>query len=430
MNEVLANRTLEYVRVIADGTKAANDAADKTVAGMGEFFADKAKEIADTIYARAEAADQTLGSRALQIAETLDTRVARIDNIVSGKLETIVGSIETKGMAVTNALSAKVEGVSETMRKDAAEVERLLNQVAGQVSDTLSAKVQGVTQNLRSEAAEVEGSLNNLATGMEKTLTSLATGMEKTLTGLVEQVAKTMSTRASEVSAAHETLKSDVTGVLERLREANGMLLDVLEGVKNNLGPIEGKVAEKISAFHTALESATKDAGGAIDRIGGQLRDLRETSGAFLRDTSTLTQRFEDQGKAIAATADNLDLTHRKIDATLTERREAIEQISAVLANRAADLEDRLTRFNKLLQESLGAAENPRARNRQGRRRQLRPIDPGDRAPVRAPARHHRRGARPHHRRAAADLRHRAGRGELAVPRHQHALRRSRARAA
>src|SRR6185295_10032077 len=46
LNETLATRTLEFARTIADGAKGAQEAVDKSVAGMGEYFSTKAQEIA------------------------------------------------------------------------------------------------------------------------------------------------------------------------------------------------------------------------------------------------------------------------------------------------------------------------------------------------------------------------------------------------
>ena len=302
LNETLANRTLEFARTITDGAKSANEAVDKSIAGMGEYFAGKAQEIAVTISDRAEAIDQTLGKRSLEISENLDGRIRHFEEAVVNRLEGITTSIETKGIAVTDALGAKVEGVTQLLRNDAALVER-------------------------------------------------------SLIGLAEEVSKTLVGRAEEVTNAHQAVRNDVAGMLERLGEANVLLKQVLDGVTSNLGPIEGTVTERVLAFQNALETTVKSTRGSIEHMDGQVSDLREVTTGVLRDVSTLTQRFEDQGRFIASAAESLQETHRRIDQTLTDRREAIEKFSALLTNRSSDLEERLIRFNRLLQDSLGSAE-------------------------------------------------------------------------
>src|SRR5712691_6428580 len=287
LNETLAARTLEYARTVAEGAKNAQESVDQTVAGMGEYFTAKAQEIAHTISERTDAINQVLGSRALEMTQGLDTRVARFEEMVVGRLEGITNSIEQKSLAAADALSSKIEGT---------------------------------TQQLVNEAALVE----------------------KSFTQLADQVSQTLVSRAREVTGAHERLQGDVTGVLERLNEANATLKTVLEGIVDNLGPIEGVVAEKITGFQQALETTLVSTRGAVGHMDGQLRDLREVSAKVLADVSTLTARFEDQGRFIAGAVDSLSETHTRIDKTLAERREAIESLTTHLSSRSSDLEERL----------------------------------------------------------------------------------------
>ncbi|HLL28336.1 MAG TPA: hypothetical protein VKT73_11905 [Xanthobacteraceae bacterium] len=303
LNETLASRTLEYARTISEGSKSAQESVEKSVAGMGEYFTAKAQEIAHTISERTDAINQVLGSRALEMTQGLDTRVARFEEMVVSRLEGITSSIEQKSLAA---------------------------------ADKLSSKIESTTQQLRDEAASVE----------------------KSFTAVAEHVSQTLVARAREVTGAHERLQGDVTGVLERLNDANAMLKNVLAGIVDNLAPIEGVVLDKITGFKNALETTIASTRGAIGHMDGQLRDLRDVSGRVLSDVSALTARFEDQGRFIAGAVDTLSETHTRIDKTLSERREAIEALTTHLSNRSSDLEERLGRFNRILQEQLTAAED------------------------------------------------------------------------
>jgi hypothetical protein len=303
LNDTLANRTLEFARTITDGSKAAKEAVDKSLAGMGEYFSSKAQEIASTISERTDAINQVLGNRALEMTQGLDTRVARFEEMVVNRLENVANSVESKSIAA---------------------------------ADVLAAKIEQTTLGLRNEAAEVERSFTQLA----------------------EKVSLTLVDRAREVTSAHETLQSNVTGVLEKLNEANSQLKIVLAGVVDNLGPIEGAVADKIITFQKAIEGTISATNSAIQHMDSQLRDMRDVSGKVLTDVSSLTARFEDQGRFLATAVDNMSETHRRIDATLAERREAIEALTNHLSTRSSDLEERLGRFNRLLEEQLAAAEN------------------------------------------------------------------------
>ncbi|HEY7458878.1 MAG TPA: hypothetical protein VH765_09010 [Xanthobacteraceae bacterium] len=324
LNETLANRTLELARTISDSSKVASEAVDKTVAGMGEYFATKAQEIAVTITDRAEAVDQTLGKRALEMTETLDTRIQRFEDKVANKLVSITETIETRGLALTDALATKVDEV---------------------------------TQNLRTGAAEVERSLIQIGDQMTKTLVDR---MGEAVRGFAEQT--------TQIVAAHDALRENVMGSLDKLRESNTMFKQLLMNVTETLEPLESNVAKRVSGLQSALENTVSSTRTTVDWIDSQMHELRNIGSGVLRDLSALTQRFEGQGRYIASVADTLAETHGRIDQSLADRRDALEQIINMLADRTAAIEEnfgtrsqqigeRLAAFNRLLQESLQAAE-------------------------------------------------------------------------
>ncbi|HEV1999807.1 MAG TPA: apolipoprotein acyltransferase, partial [Xanthobacteraceae bacterium] len=214
------------------------------------------------------------------------------------------------------------------------------------VTDALAAKIERVTEVLRNDTAQIERSLGSLA----------------------EEVSRALLERTKEITLARESLRSDVSGVLKQLEQANIQLQVVLEGVSGNLGTMEGTLAERLTALQSSIEGTVNTTRTVIDWAGGQVTDLREISSGVLRDLSTLTLRFENQGKFIAGIAEALGETHGRIDQTLADRRTAIEEIVALLgrlsgdlegklAGRANELGERLAAFNQLLQEALGQAE-------------------------------------------------------------------------
>ena len=324
LNETLANCTLELARTISDSSKIASDAVDKTVAGMGEYFATKAQEIAVTISDRAEAVDQTLGKRALEMTETLDSRIQRFEDKVANKLVSITETIETRGIALT---------------------------------ENLATKVDEVTLNLRAGAAEVEQSLTQIGEQMTKTLVER---MGEAVRGFAEQT--------TQIVAAHDALRENVIGSLDKLRELNTLFKGLLVNVTETLEPLESNVAKRVAGLQSAMENTVASTCTTVDWIDNQMHELRNISGGVLRDLSALTQRFEGQGRYIASVAETLGETHGRIDQSLVDRRDALEQIINMLADRTAAIEEnfgsrsqqigeRLAAFNRLLQELLQAAE-------------------------------------------------------------------------
>ena len=335
LNETLAGRTLELARTISDGSKVAAEAVDKTVAGMGEYFASKAQEIAVTISDRAEAIDQTLGKRALEMTENLDSRIQRFEDQVSNRLAGITESIESRGVSLTDSLVAKLDEASNS----------LVNRM-GEVSKTFRHEVSGV----------------------ENTLIQLGDQMTKTLVERTGETVKGFAEQTQQIAATHEALRENVVGSLDKLLESNRLFKQLLQGVTESLEPLENAMAKRVTALQTALENTVGTTRSSVDWIDNQMNELRNISGGVLRDLTAVTQRFEGQGRYIASVAETLSETHGRIDQSLEERREAIEHIIRLLVDRTAAIEEnfgdrsqqigeRLAAFNRLLQESLAAAE-------------------------------------------------------------------------
>jgi hypothetical protein len=357
LNETLANRTLELARTIADGSKVAGEAVDKTIAGMGEYFATKAQEIATTISDRAEAVDQTLGKRALEMTETLDSRIKRFEDQVTNRLVGITESIETKGVALTESLVGKLDAASSTLVGKLDETSSNFVNKLESASVALVSKSENVTKSLHEGAAEVERTLGNLSEQITQTLVE-RTG--ETVRGFAEQT--------HQIAATHEALRENVVGSLDKLLESNRLFKQLLQGVTESLEPLENAVAKRVSNLQGALETSITTARTSVDWIDNQMNELRNISGGVLRDLAAVTQRFEGQGRYIASVAETLSETHGRIDQSLEERREAIEHIIRLLVDRTAEIEEnfgdrsqqiaeRLSAFNRLLQESLTTAE-------------------------------------------------------------------------
>ena len=303
LNETLATRTLEFSKTITEGSQAATDSVEKSVTGMGEYFSVKTAEMAATLSDRAAKIDETLGNRAMQLAETLDSRVNKFEDLIVNRLETVTNSIEQKGVASADLLVERVNAVNEHIRGTAEQVERNLTELA-----------EGITRNF------------------------------------IERV--------NNITGAHETLRSEVRDIIAELGQTHSLLQAAIDTASSTLGPIEGKVAEKVTSFHHTLENVINATRSTAERMDFQIRELNESSNGVLRDVSNMAIRFEEQVRLVSATTHALNETHRRIDEGLSNRRDAIDQISNVLAERTTELEDRLGRFNHMLEDTFSNAQN------------------------------------------------------------------------
>jgi hypothetical protein len=346
LNDSLAARTAELANTLTEGSKITTEAMEKSLAGADEYFAGKAVQIAKTLSDKTEQIDATLGQRAVAITESLDGRIKVFEMQVTERLESITDSIEKRGVAAADHLATRVQGVTQDLAIT-------LDNAAGHITSSTSTAANDLTATVANATSDISAKVE----AVSRLLRSDAGEVEKTLVALADQVSKTLIDRTREVTLSHETLKNDVTNVLAQLAEANTLLRTTLDGLTENLTPLAGTVTERISNFQAVLENTLLSSRSSIEHMDGQMRDLRDISTGVVRDIGILTQRFEDQGRFISGAADTLQETHRRIDQTLSDRRDAIERFTSLLGNRASDMEERLIRFNRLLQDSLGAAE-------------------------------------------------------------------------
>ena len=192
--------------------------------------------------------------------------------------------------------------------------------------------------------------------------------MTKTLVERMGEAVRGFADQTTQIVASHDALRENVIGSLDKLRESNTLFKGLLVNVTETLEPLESNVAKRVAGLQSAMENTVSSTRTTVDWIDNQMHELRNISGGVLRDLSALTQRFEGQGRYIATVAETLAETHGRIDQSLVDRRDALEQIINMLADRTAAIEEnfgsrsqqigeRLAAFNRLLQELLQAAE-------------------------------------------------------------------------
>ena len=81
-----------------------------------------------------------------------------------------------------------------------------------------------------------------------------------------------------------------------------------------------------------------------------------------LEDLGALSGQFDTHGKALVEAAAVVEQSNRNTTSSVAERKAALELLVTTIDLRTADLDQRLSRFTGLLDESLAAAEE-RARD-------------------------------------------------------------------
>ena len=102
--------------------------------------------------------------------------------------------------------------------------------------------------------------------------------------------------------------------------------------------------------------------GSTSDRFEQQMKAFLAGTGDVLGGLSNATHKFEEQGRTLAAAAEQIDLSNRRTDEVMADRREALNSVVNQIDSKVGDLDSRLKRFSALLSETFDAAEG-RARD-------------------------------------------------------------------
>jgi hypothetical protein len=157
-------------------------------------------------------------------------------------------------------------------------------------------------------------------------------------------------------------LRTDTVALFERLREGNILLQEVLTGAHDNLNSLERALVTRVADFVSAMNDVTTRNGAATQTLEDQLGVFNNKTSKALEDLNALSSQFDAHGKTLVEAATVVDQANRTTTASVNERKATLEALVTTIDVRTADLDQRLTRFTGLLDESLAAAEE-RARD-------------------------------------------------------------------
>src|SRR5437588_10127778 len=159
-----------------------------------------------------------------------------------------------------------------------------------------------------------------------------------------------------------KVLRTDAVALFERLREGNILLQEVLTGAHDNLNSLERALVTRVADFVSAMNDVTSRNGAATQTLEDQLSIFNSKTSKALEDLGSLSGQFESHGRALVEAASIVEQSNRNTTASVAERKATLESLVTTIDLRTTDLDQRLSRFTSLLDESLAAAEE-RARD-------------------------------------------------------------------
>src|ERR1051326_4965473 len=140
----------------------------------------------------------------------------------------------------------------------------------------------------------------------------------------------------AEMLETHGMLRSDTTAMFERLKEANGLLQQVLSGAQDNLGQIETMLSSRVTEFVATMNQLLERTNDATVKMDDHIGQFYGVTTKTLRDLTDLSSQFDGQGRSLAQAVELVEMSNRRADEVLGARRNALEEIGTATAGRPA----------------------------------------------------------------------------------------------
>jgi hypothetical protein len=297
-------------------------------------------EIERSVLAASNAFGSTMTGKTDEIVTYVQQQADRLSQMIDGKRGQLVEALGSK----TNQLTIEVDRVTSDALKTI--------EVRGQ------AFARAVIGN-GSDVARTITSAGELATtAIGKSLQDL----ELASRAAIEQSRQVSVAAVTEMQETSKILRTDTVALFERLREGNILLQEVLTGAHDNLNSLERALVTRVADFVSAMNDVTSRNGTASQTLEDQLNVFNVKTTKALEDLGALSGQFDAHGKALIEAASVVERSNRDATISVSERKTTLESLVTTIDLRTADLDQRLSRFTALLDESLAAAEE-RARD-------------------------------------------------------------------
>jgi len=282
----------------------------------------------------------TIGGKAEEIVNYVQQQTERLSLLIDGKRGALVEAIAAK----TSTLAADIDRVT---------------------SDALrSIETRGLTfsQSLLGNGNDVARNIISAGELATSSVSKSLKDIEHASRNVIDQSRQVSIAAVTEMQETSKILRTDTVALFERLREGNILLQEVLTGAHDNLNSLERALVTRVADFVSAMNDVTMRNGAATQTLEDQLTVFNSKTSKALADLGELSRQFGTHGKAIVEAASLVEQSNRSTTASLAERKSTLDALIATIDHRTSDLDQRLSRFTGLLDESLAAAEE-RARD-------------------------------------------------------------------
>ena len=297
-------------------------------------------DVERAVLAASSAFGLTMTGKSDEIVSYVQQQTDRLSQMIDGKRGTLVEAIGAK----TNQLTVDIDRVTADALK------------------AIETRSQTFSQSMLGNGSDVARTITSAGELATNAVNKSLKELEQSSRTAIDQSRQVSVAAVTEMQETSKILRTDTVALFERLREGNILLQEVLTGAHDNLNSLERALVTRVADFVSAMNDVTSRNGIATQTLEDQLKVFNTKTQKALEDLGSLSGQFEHHGQALVEAAAVVEQSNRNTTASVAERKTALESLVTTIDLRTADLDQRLSRFTGLLDESLAAAEE-RARD-------------------------------------------------------------------
>src|SRR5262249_20762723 len=281
---------------------------------------------------------------------------------MTSKTDEIVGHVQQQTERLSQMIESKRGLLVEAIGAKTSQLTHDVERVTLDALKSIETRSQAFSHNLGSNAADVARTISAGGEPAAGAITKSLRDLEQASKSAIEQSRQVSIAAVTEMQETSKILRTDTVALFERLREGNILLQEVLTGAHDNLNSLERALVTRVADFVSAMNDVTSRNGTATHTLETQLAAFNDKTARALEDLNAISGQFDSHGRALVEAAGMVEQANRSTMTSVNERKATLESLVTTIDLRTTDLDQRLSRFTSLLDESLAAAEE-RARD-------------------------------------------------------------------
>ena len=383
VSEALRGVGSQVTREITAASEKASQTLGHASVTMSETFAARGQKITGAVTAAGAAIDEKLAERGARIteqlvkhgaqaAESLRMSSLEVTRAIQESSDRAAAAISAKG----NSLVTSVIGMSERVGREIPVLLEKLGTEQGHLSsiidsatrnlsaleNALTEKTQSLGQALGERTSVLQTVLHDHTQRIDTTMAERVQALESILSRRTHNFEVTMTERTKQLDT---TLAQRAQALETSIAQQTGSIRDTIDKQAGSMehtlarqaAAIERVVTQNSANMQRAVEELASRSNTGSDALSGQARVLKEVSATLVNQLGGLTQRFEDQGKALITASRTFEMSNSKVDAMMEQRQAGFSKLMENVSARAGELDRMMNSYSNMLEQSLSQAE-------------------------------------------------------------------------